>query len=46
MLGEKGRHFAEHPAISLEDLVPPGHFYRQLERTVDLAFVGGDGAHR
>ena len=39
MLGEEGRHFAEHPAISLEDLVPPGHFYRQLERTVDLAFV-------
>ncbi len=39
MLGEKVRHFAEHPAISLEALVPPGHFYRELERALDLAFV-------
>src|SRR3954453_16900431 len=39
MMGEKGRHFAEHPAISLEALVPPQHFYRHLERALDLAFV-------
>jgi len=39
MMGEKVRHFAEHPAIALEVLVPPQHFYRQLERALDLAFV-------
>ena len=39
MLGEKVRHFADHPMISLEALVPPEHFYRRLERTLDLAFV-------
>jgi transposase len=39
MLGEKARHFAEHQSLSLEALVPPGHFYRQLERGLDLAFV-------
>ena len=38
-MGEKVRHFAEHPAIALEVLVPPQHFYRQLERALDLAFV-------
>jgi transposase len=39
MMGEKVRHFAEHPAIALEALVPPQHFYRHLERALDLAFV-------
>jgi len=39
MLGEKVRHFAEHPAISLEVLVPSGHFYRHLKRALDLTFV-------
>ncbi len=39
MLGEKIRQFADHPTISLEALVPPGHFYRRLERILDLAFV-------
>ncbi len=39
MLGEKVRHFAEHPATSLEALVPSGHFYRHLERALDLTFV-------
>ena len=24
---------------SLEDLVPPGHFYRHLEAALDLSFV-------
>jgi len=39
MMGKKTREFAIHTAISVEDLVPPGHFYRQLERTLDLTFV-------
>lgn len=39
MMGKKTREFAIHTAISVEDLVPPGHFYRQLERTLDLPFV-------
>ncbi|MDP9373722.1 MAG: IS1182 family transposase [Chloroflexota bacterium] len=39
MMGEKGRHFAAHSAVSLEALVPADHFYRTLERTLDLAFV-------
>jgi hypothetical protein len=25
--------------LTLEDLVPPDHFYRRLERVLDLAFV-------
>lgn len=29
-----------HPVLtSLEALVPQGHFYRQLERTLDLSFI-------
>src|SRR3954471_7037322 len=39
MMGVKVRHFAEHPVIALEALVPPQHFYRHLERALDLAFV-------
>ena len=39
MMGVKARHFATHHAVCLEALVPAGHFYRQLERTLDLAFV-------
>ena len=27
------------PPVSLEDLVPPDHFYRHLERSLDLSFV-------
>ena len=27
--------------VSLEDLVPPDHFYRHLEATFDLSFVRG-----
>ena len=26
-------------AVSLKDLVPPNHFYRELDRCLDLAFV-------
>src|SRR5215211_6217408 len=39
MMGIKAREFGPLPPVSLEDLVPQGHFYRHLERTLDLAFV-------
>jgi transposase len=39
MMGIKTRAFAPLPPVSLEDLVPPDHFYRHLERTLDLGFV-------
>jgi transposase len=39
MMGQKDRSFAALPPVTLEDLVPPDHFYRHLERTLDLAFV-------
>ncbi len=40
MLGPPKAHRLDEPlAASLEDLVPPDHFYRHLERSLDLAFV-------
>jgi transposase len=39
MMGLKARAFAPLVAVSLEALVPPDHFYRHLERTLDLSFV-------
>jgi transposase len=39
MMGSKERHFALLMHISLEDLVPADHFYRHLERTLDLSFI-------
>ena len=39
MMGAKERVFAPLPPGSLEDLIPADHFYRRLERTLDLAFV-------
>ena len=39
MMGIKQRHFAPLERITLEQLVPPDHFYRQVERTQDLSFV-------
>jgi transposase len=39
MMGSKQRQFAPLIHISLEDLVPADHFYRHLERTLDLSFV-------
>ena len=39
MMGSKERAFGPLPPVSLEDLVPPDHVYRHLERTLDLAFV-------
>ncbi len=39
MMGSKQRCFAPLVNVSLEDLVPADHFYRHLERTLDLSFV-------
>src|SRR4051794_22721063 len=39
MMGIKERAFGSLPPLSLDDLVPPDHFYRNLERALDLAFV-------
>jgi transposase len=40
MLGPpKARHLDQPVAVSLEELVPPDHFYRHLERSLDLGFV-------
>ena len=39
MMGQKDRSFAALPPVTLEDLVPTDHFYRHLERTLDLSFV-------
>ena len=39
MMGVKARIFQPLLNVSLEDLVPADHFYRHLERTLDLSFV-------
>lgn len=39
MMGYKERAFAPVVAVSLEELVPADHFYRQLQRVLDLSFV-------
>src|SRR5438270_3987954 len=39
MMGSKERHFTPLINMSLEELVPQDHFYRHLERTLDLSFV-------
>lgn len=39
MMGKKERDFAPLIHVSLEQLVPQDHFYRQLDRTLDLSFV-------
>ena len=39
MMGAKARAFAPLPPVSLDELVPPNHFYRHLEATLDLTFV-------
>ena len=39
MMGTKQRSFSPLINVSLEDLVPADHFYRHLERTLDLSFV-------
>jgi transposase len=39
MMGRKERAFRPLPSMTLEDLVPSEHFYRHLERSLDLDFV-------
>ena len=39
MMGKKERHFAPLINVSFEDLVPLNHFYRHLEKSLDLSFV-------
>src|SRR6266478_147066 len=39
MMGCKQRSFAPQVNVSLEDLVPRDHFYRHLERVLNLSFV-------
>jgi transposase len=39
MIGRKARCFAPVPAVSLDELVPADHFYRHVERVLDLSFV-------
>jgi transposase len=39
MIGHKERAFGPLPPLMLEELVPADHFYRHLERSLDLSFV-------
>ena len=39
MMGIKQRKFHPLPEVSLEDLVQADHFYRHLDRSLDLCFV-------
>src|SRR6266436_5644966 len=39
MMGTKQRYFALLIQVSLEELVPSDHFYRHVERSLDLSFV-------
>ncbi len=39
MMGTKARIFTPITSISLDELVPANHFYRHLDRVVDLSFV-------
>jgi hypothetical protein len=39
MMGHKERAFGPLPPVTLEELVPADHFYRHLERSLDLSFV-------
>jgi transposase len=39
MMGSKNRSFGPLPPVTLEELIPPDHFSRHLERTLDLGCV-------
>jgi transposase len=39
MMGIKVRAFGPLPPVTLDDLIPPDHFSRHLERSLDLSFV-------
>ena len=41
MMGSKARSFDPIDGLTLADLVPADHFYRHLERALDLSFVHG-----
>src|SRR6266536_6513356 len=41
MLGIKTRNFVPLVNVSLEELVPADHFYRQLDQKLDLSFLRG-----
>jgi transposase len=38
-MGKKDRAFSPLPPVTLEELVPADHFYRHLDRALDLGFV-------
>jgi transposase len=46
MMGVKARVFQPMVNVSLEDLVPADHFYRHVERALDLSFVRDLVRHR
>ena len=39
MMGLKERAFAPKVSVSLEELVPQEHFYRHVQKVLDLSFV-------
>src|SRR6266498_4963876 len=39
MMGSKARIFTPISVVSLDDLIPADHFYRHLDRKLDLSFV-------
>jgi hypothetical protein len=39
MMGLKEQAFAPKVSVSLEELVPQDHFYRHLQKVLDLSFV-------
>jgi transposase len=39
MMGTKARLFTPLPPVTLEELVPADHFYRHVDRVLDLSFV-------
>ena len=39
MMGTKVRRFGPLEGVTLDELVPRNHFYRHVERTIDLSFV-------
>jgi len=39
MIGGKARRFTLLPSVTLEAVVPADHFYRHLDRVLDLSFV-------
>jgi hypothetical protein len=44
MMGTEARAVAPRPSATRENLVPPDHFYRHLERSLDLGFGRDLGA--